>query len=159
MVMLKDNHIDAAGGIHNAVNRVREYLNANGRQHIPIEVETRNIAEVKAALDIAYQSTPFVTRIMLDNMVKLTPANDGTMTADCTALNDAMTVINAYTAAHPDNRIETEASGNVTLGSVAEIAKSGVTFISSGALTHSVTALDISFKIQSEPTPNGTAPT
>ena len=154
MVMLKDNHIDAAGGIANAVTRVREYLNANGRKNIPIEVETRNINEVNTALQVSYQATPYVTRIMLDNMVKLIPQQNGAVVADCQLLSEAMQVITTYTQAHPHHHIETEASGNVTLVSVKQIAATNVTYISCGALTHSVTALDISFKIKSEVTNN-----
>lgn len=118
MIMLKDNHIDSSGGITAAVNKTREFLKSNNKD-LKIEVETRNMAEVKEALDLK------VDRIMLDNF---TP--EGCKLA-CALIKD---------------EVETEASGGINIHNVKEYADSGVNYISVGALTHSVNALDISFK-------------
>lgn len=130
MVMIKDNHITAAGSITKAVEAAQHYLAANNI-HVPIEVETRTLAEVEEALAIGG-----VDRIMLDNMTKILP--DGMF--DVSMLQQAVARING--------RFATEASGNVTLERVNQIASTGVDYISSGALTHSVIALDISLKIR-----------
>ena len=130
MVMIKDNHIAAAGSITAAVARTAQYLREHGLAGMPVEVEASTLEEVREAL----RSCPgdeagadaCVTRIMLDNM-------------SVDAMRQAVELIG--------NRVETEASGNVTLDTVAAIAATGVTFISSGALTHSVKALDISLNI------------
>lgn len=119
MIMLKDNHIDSAGGITQAVNRTKEYLNANALT-LGIEVETRNLAEVREALALGG-----IQRIMLDNF---NPA----------ACREAVQVIGG--------QCETEASGGINLSNVRLYAETGVQFISLGSLTHSATALDISFK-------------
>jgi nicotinate-nucleotide pyrophosphorylase (carboxylating) len=116
MVMIKDNHIAAAGGITAAVERVRAY----DTRRRPIEVEVTNLQELDEALALD------VDRIMLDNMDVEQMAEAVRMTAGRTAL---------------------EASGNVSLETVAAIAATGVDFISVGALTHSVKALDISFDL------------
>ncbi|AEC05442.1 quinolinate phoshoribosyltransferase [Arabidopsis thaliana] len=137
MVMIKDNHISAAGGIVNAVKSVDEYLKQKNLE-MDVEVETRTLEEVKEVLEYASGSETRLTRIMLDNMV--VPLENGDV--DVTMLKDAVELING--------RFETEASGNVTLETVHKIGQSGVTFISSGALTHSVKALDISLKIDTE---------
>lgn len=134
MVMIKDNHVSAAGGVKQAVEAVHAYLKETGRQ-VPIEVETRTFDEVKTVVALHKAGTK-VDRIMLDNMV--TVGDDGSI--DCTRLEQALAII--------DKTIPTEASGNVTLATVGTIAKTGVDYISSGSLTHSVTALDISLKIQ-----------
>ena len=115
--MLKDNHIDAGGGITKTVSTLREKLGHT----VKIEVETRNMDEVKEAVEVGADI------IMLDNMTA-----------------DQMREATAYIA----GRALTEASGNITLENLAEKAKSGVDIISMGALTHSVMALDISMKIQ-----------
>ena len=115
MVMIKDNHIDAAGGITAAVQRTRERWG----ERFAIEVETRTLAEVREALECGVQ------RIMLDNMP------DELMSA-------AVALV--------DGAVETEASGNVTLERIPAIAATGVDFISVGALTHTVTALDFSLR-------------
>lgn len=120
MVLIKDNHIVASAGIRNAVERSVSYLRRK-RLDVAIEVETRNLDEVSEAL-----SCPGVRRIMLDNF----------STAEMTK---AVTLI-----AH---RVEVEASGGITLDNVRSVAETGVDFISIGALTHSVKALDISFEI------------
>lgn len=132
MVMIKDNHITAAGGIGAAILKVKEHLEKLGKfKTIKIEVETRTLSEVQEALE--YKG--IVDRIMLDNMTRLLP--DGKL--DSTMLEEAIRII--------DGRVETEASGNITLETVQQTASAGVDFISSGALTHSVQALDISLKI------------
>ncbi|CAH8386966.1 unnamed protein product [Eruca vesicaria subsp. sativa] len=137
MVMIKDNHISAAGGIINAIRSVDEYLKIKNLE-MDVEVETRTLEEVKEVLEYVSGSKTRVSRIMLDNMV--VPLENGDV--DVTMLKDAVELING--------RVETEASGNVTIETVHKIGQSGVTFISSGALTHSVKALDISLKIDTE---------
>lgn len=122
MVMLKDNHNDSAGGITAAVNRTAEYLKAK-QKDLKIEVETRNLDEVKEALN-----TGAVDRIMLDNF---TPS----------ACKEAVDFI--------AGRCETEASGGINASNLRDYAASGVDYISLGALTHSVKSLDISMKTHS----------
>ena len=117
MALIKENHIAAAGGLAEAVARVR----AGDEGQRPIEVEVRTLEELATALETD------VDRIMLDNM---------SLTEMCEAVE--MTA----------GRIPLEASGNVSLKTVGAIAATGVDYISSGALTHSVTALDISFLIE-----------
>jgi nicotinate-nucleotide pyrophosphorylase (carboxylating) len=129
MFLIKDNHIAAAGGVRAAIEAARAYR-AERAPELQIEVETRTLAEVDAVLEVGG-----VDRVLLDNMVDL--ADDGRV--DVSVLAEAVRRIGG--------RIETEASGNVTLATVPAIAATGVDFISSGALTHSVRALDISLKI------------
>ncbi len=119
MIMLKDNHIDYAGGIPEAMKRVRDYMEKNGLL-LPVEIEARNMDDVALVLQ-----EEGVTRIMLDNF---TP----------TALKEAVALIGG--------RIETEASGGITPETVRAYAESGVDYISMGALTHSVKSLDLSLK-------------
>lgn len=119
MIMLKDNHIDFSGGITNAVAKAKKYL-LDKKLDLKIEVETRNIEEVKEAV-----ATNAVDRIMLDNY---TPEK----------IIEALKYI-------PSN-IETEASGGIVLENIKNYAETGVNFISVGALTHSATALDLSLK-------------
>ena len=119
MIMLKDNHVDSAGGITAAVGRTVEYLERTGK-NLKIEVETRNLEEVQEALN-----TGRVDRIMLDNF---SPEL-------CAA---AVKLINGG--------CETEASGGITPENIKEYAAAGVDFISLGMLTHSVKSLDISMK-------------
>ena len=119
MIILKDNHVDYAGGIRPAIEATRAYLARTGRQ-LPIEVETRTLAEVQQALDMGG-----IDRIMLDNM---SPAQ----------LREAVRLI--------AGRFPTEASGGITEASIAEVAATGVDFISVGALTHSTKSLDLSLK-------------
>jgi nicotinate-nucleotide pyrophosphorylase (carboxylating) len=116
MAMVKDNHIDGAGGLAAAVERLR----ARHGRALPIEVEVKNLDELRVALTLP------VERIMLDNM-------------DLAAMRQAV----AITA----GRIPLEASGNVTLQTVRAIAETGVDYISSGALTHSAPTLDISLRL------------
>jgi nicotinate-nucleotide pyrophosphorylase (carboxylating) len=120
MVLIKDNHISAAGGITAAVRTCFSYLKTK-RYQIKIEVETKNLAEVKEAL-----SLNGIHRIMLDNY----SVDD---------MKKAVQLIN--------HAVEVEASGNVSLENVRAIAETGVDFISVGALTHSPKALDISLKV------------
>ena len=119
MILVKDNHVDYAGGIKAAIRNVVKYLERTGIK-IPVEIETRNLDEVKAVLDEGN-----VNRIMLDNF-------------SYDMLRQAVSLIG--------NRYETEASGGITLETVEEYAKTGVDFVSVGALTHSVTSLDLSLK-------------
>jgi nicotinate-nucleotide pyrophosphorylase (carboxylating) len=137
MVLIKDNHVTAAGGVKEAVLAARELLEKRGQfGKIKIELETRTLEEVKEAMELRES----IDRIMLDNMVQFKYAEDGTRLVDTSKLEDALEII--------QGKLETEVSGNVTLESIPEISKTGVDYISSGALTHSVTALDISLKIK-----------
>lgn len=137
MVLIKDNHISAAGGISNAINSVDLYLQQRNLK-MNVEVETRTLEEVHEVLHYATQNKTSLTRMMLDNMVVPLPSGD----VDVSMLKEAVDIING--------RFETEASGNVTLQTIQKIGQTGVTYISSGALTHSVKALDISLKIDTE---------
>ncbi|KAL9679399.1 hypothetical protein QQ045_017258 [Rhodiola kirilowii] len=137
MVLIKDNHVSIAGGIKNALKSVDSYLQERNLQ-MEVEIETRTLEEVKEVLDYASHTKSSLTRIMLDNMVVPLPNGD----IDVSMLKEAVALI--------DGRYETEASGNVTIETVHKIGQAGVTFISSGALTHSVKALDISLKIDTK---------
>lgn len=117
MIMLKDNHIDFAGGIENAITRANDYIRDNNLD-IRIEIEVRNFNELKEVL-----STGRVNRIMLDNF---TPSD----------LKKAIEII--------DGRYETESSGGITLETIKDYAISGVDYISVGALTHNIKSLDLS---------------
>lgn len=137
MVLIKDNHISIAGGVTNALRSVDLYLTERNLQ-MEVEVETRTLDEVKEVLHYASQTKTSLTRIMLDNMVVPQPNGD----VNVSMLKEAVELING--------RFDTEASGNVTFETVHKIGQTGVTYISSGALTHSVKALDISLKIDTE---------
>jgi nicotinate-nucleotide pyrophosphorylase (carboxylating) len=117
MVMIKDNHIDAAGSITAAVNAVRAYPDA---EELPIEVEVKNLDELWEALPLN------VDRVLLDNMTEAQMCEAVQITA---------------------GRVPLEASGNMSLERVAAVAATGVDFISVGALTHSAPALDLSMRI------------
>jgi nicotinate-nucleotide pyrophosphorylase (carboxylating) len=119
MIMLKDNHVDYAGGIRAAITATHRYLKQHNKD-LRIVIETRNLSEVQQALD-----TGGIDRIMLDNMP---PA----------LMREAVQIING--------QYETEASGGITETTIAEVAASGVDFISVGALTHSTKSLDLSLK-------------
>ena len=119
MILLKDNHIDFAGGIENAISRCHEYLKEKGKD-LKIEIEVRDFAELQRVLDFGG-----VDRIMLDNF---TPAET----------KKAVDMI--------AGRFETESSGGITFDTIRDYAEQGVDFISVGALTHSVKGLDMSFK-------------
>ncbi|MCD7828743.1 MAG: carboxylating nicotinate-nucleotide diphosphorylase [Clostridiales bacterium] len=115
--MLKDNHIDAGGGIERTVEKLREKIGHT----VKIEVETRNLDEVRQAVKAGADI------IMLDNM----------------SLEDMKSAVSFI-----DGRALTEASGNVTVDNIRDVASAGVDIISMGALTHSVKAFDISMKIK-----------
>lgn len=119
MIMLKDNHIDMAGGISAAINRTKEYLRAIDKK-LPVEIETRNLSEVQEVL-----KTGGIDIIMLDNM-------------DVPTIREAVRLIGG--------KYKTEASGGVTEQTIRGIAESGVDYISVGALTHAVKSLDLSLK-------------
>jgi len=119
MILLKDNHVDFAGGIANAINRCHEYLKAKGKG-LKIEIEVRNFEELQQVLDMGG-----VDRIMLDNF----------STEDTKKAVDII-----------GGRFETESSGGITFETIRSYAECGVDFISVGALTHSVKGLDMSFK-------------
>ena len=118
MILIKDNHIDFAGGIPQAVEAARKYLAEKGKD-LKIEVEVRNTDEIKQALALD------IDRIMLDSF---TP--ERTL--------EAVKLI--------DGRVEVESSGGITLDTLRDYGECGVDFISVGALTHSVKGLDMSFK-------------
>lgn len=119
MIMLKDNHIDYAGGVRNAIARTREYLERNALD-LKVEIEARNIADVELIL-----KTGDVDRIMLDNF----------------SIEDTARAVKIISGA-----IETESSGGITLETIRDYAECGVDFISVGALTHHVKSLDMSLK-------------
>ena len=119
MILVKDNHVDYAGGVHKALHQIKNYLEKNER-HLKIEVEARSMKEVE---EILQEGIAF--RILLDNFQ---PAQ----------LKEAVAFI--------DGRVETEASGGITEENVREYALSGVDYISMGALTHHVKSLDLSLK-------------
>ena len=118
MILLKDNHVDFCGGIHNAITRAKEYCKAQGKD-LKIEIEVRNFQELEEAL------AEHPDRIMFDNF-----------TPEDTAR--AVKMVNG--------QCETESSGGITFDTMIPYAKAGVDFISFGALTHSVKGLDLSFK-------------
>lgn len=120
MILLKDNHIDFAGGIANAINKANEYIKANHKDGMKIEIEVRNFDELDEAL-----ATGHVDRIMLDNF---TPENT----------KKAVDIV--------AGRCELESSGGITLDTLRDYGECGVDYISVGALTHSVKGLDMSFK-------------
>ena len=122
MAMIKDNHIKMAGGIAKAVEQVRARI----AQGIKVEVETTNIDEVHQAIAAGADI------IMLDNM-------------DTQAMTEAVKIINAA-----NKGIKTEASGNMSIPRLKEVAATGVDYISVGALTHTVKGMDISMNIQVE---------
>jgi nicotinate-nucleotide pyrophosphorylase (carboxylating) len=119
MIMLKDNHIDYAGGISQAINKTKEYLAENNKK-LKIEVEARDLDEVKQILQVGG-----VDRIMLDNF-------------NYTDLKKAVELIGVSS--------ETEASGGITRDTLRNYAECGVNFISVGALTHQINSLDLSLK-------------
>jgi len=119
MIMLKDNHVDFAGGIANAIQAARKYLKEKGKD-LKIEIEVRNFDELEQVLAVGG-----VDRIMLDNF---TPEDT------CKAVKMI------------DGKYEIESSGGITFDTMLDYARCGVDFISVGALTHSVKSLDMSFK-------------
>lgn len=125
MILIKDNHVDFAGGIHNAVEAARKWCAENGKE-LKIEVEVRNEDEIRQAL------AENVDRIMLDNF---TPERT----------RGAVEIIRADDKAN-NRHTEIESSGGITLDTLRSYGETGVDFISVGALTHSVKGLDMSFK-------------
>ena len=119
MILIKDNHIDFAGGIEKAIQRANDYCRENGKD-LKIEVEVRSLDDIRRVLEHGG-----VDRIMFDNF---TPE----LTREAVAL--------------VDGRAETESSGGITLENLRAYGETGVDFISVGALTHSVKGLDMSFK-------------
>lgn len=119
MILIKDNHVDFAGGINQAIEAANSYLMKN-RRSLPIEIEVRNFNELDEVL-----LTGKVNRIMLDNFSP-------------TDLRKAVEII--------DGRYETEASGGITEETLRSYAETGVDFISVGALTHQIKSLDLSLK-------------
>jgi nicotinate-nucleotide pyrophosphorylase (carboxylating) len=119
MILIKDNHIDAAGGIENAILQCRKFLQKNNLQ-LKIEVETRNLDEVKKAVPL------MPDRIMLDNF----PIEQ---------VKEAVEII--------DRKTETEASGGINENNLYQYAQTGVDFISIGSLTHQINSLDLSLKL------------
>ncbi len=119
MILIKDNHIDFAGGIQQAINATHNYLKNKGLS-LKIEIEVRDFEELNKVLEIGN-----VHRIMLDNF---TPEQ----------LKEAIKII--------DGRFETEASGGITIKTIRSYAESGVDYISVGALTHQIQSLDMSLK-------------
>ncbi|MBQ7361147.1 MAG: carboxylating nicotinate-nucleotide diphosphorylase [Bacteroidaceae bacterium] len=119
MILLKDNHVDFAGGIKQAIERAKEYCKAKGKD-LKIEIEVRNFDELQQVLDLGG-----VDRIMFDNF-------------DTDATRKAVEMVGG--------RFETESSGGITFDTLRDYALCGVDFISVGALTHSVKGLDMSFK-------------
>jgi len=119
MILLKDNHVDFAGGITNAIDRARNYCKAKD-MNLKIEIEVRNFDELQQVLNHGG-----VDRIMLDNF----------------SVQDTCTAVQLI-----EGRCETESSGGITFDTIRDYAQAGVDFISVGALTHSVKGLDMSFK-------------
>ena len=119
MILIKDNHVDYAGGIGQAIEGARNYLAANHKK-LAIEIEVRNIDELEQVMQ-----TGGVDRIMLDNF-------------NFSDLRDAVNMI--------EGKFITEASGGITIDNIREYAACGVDYISVGALTHSVKSLDLSLK-------------
>jgi nicotinate-nucleotide pyrophosphorylase (carboxylating) len=119
MILIKDNHVDFAGGIAKAIMAAHAYQQKNSLT-LPVEIETRTLEEVQEALD-----TGHINRIMLDNF-------------SINLLHEAVALIGG--------KYETEASGGITLQTLRDYAQTGVDFISSGALTHSVKSLDFSMR-------------
>ena len=119
MILLKDNHVDFAGGIANAINRCHEYLREKGLD-LKIEIEVRNFDELRQAMECGG-----INRIMLDNF----------------SVADTRKAVEMVAG-----RFETESSGGITFDTIRDYAECGVDFISVGALTHSVKGLDMSFK-------------
>jgi nicotinate-nucleotide pyrophosphorylase (carboxylating) len=119
MILVKDNHVDFAGGVSQALSQVKSYLEATGK-NLRVEVEARNMQEVKQIVE-----SGIAFRVLLDNM---TPEQIG----------EAVQWI--------DGRVETEASGGITEVNIRDYALAGVDYVSMGALTHQIHSLDLSLK-------------
>jgi nicotinate-nucleotide pyrophosphorylase (carboxylating) len=119
MIMLKDNHIDYAGGIENAIKRTQDYLSRT-KKNLKVEIEARNLDDLRKILDIGGAD-----RIMLDNF----------------SINETREAVKIIAG-----RCEIESSGGITLETIRAYAECGVDFISAGALTHHIKSLDMSLK-------------
>ena len=119
MILIKDNHVDYSGGIRNAIENTKNYLQKTNKQ-LAIEIEVRNLDELQQVLE-----TGGVDRILLDNF-------------NFDDLRKAVSII--------DGKFDTEASGGITIDNIRQYAECGVDYISVGALTHSVKSLDLSLK-------------
>jgi nicotinate-nucleotide pyrophosphorylase (carboxylating) len=119
MILLKDNHIDYAGGIRNAIDKTRKYLEKNNLQ-LKVEIEARSMEDVRTILSVGG-----IDRIMLDNFT----------------IGDTLMAVKEISG-----RYETESSGGINLSTIRSYAECGVDFISVGALTHHVKSLDMSLK-------------
>jgi len=119
MILLKDNHIDYAGGISNAIHKTRTYLKRNNL-NLKVEIEARSLEEVRTILAVGG-----VDRIMLDNF----------------SVEDTIIAVKEISG-----RFETESSGGIDLSTIRTYAECGVDFISVGALTHHIKSLDMSLK-------------
>lgn len=124
MILIKDNHVDYAGGIQNALLNTQQYLQDH-ELPLAIEIEVRNLNELQQVLDVSVRHNIALKRIMLDNF-------------NLPTLKQAVKLI--------DKRYETEGSGGITFDNARDYACCGVDFISMGALTHSVRSLDMSLK-------------
>ncbi len=136
MILIKDNHVDFAGGIPQAVKAAKEWCKANGKD-LQIEQEVRNTEEIQAALEAG------VDRIMLDNF---TPERTLEAVKQIRAYTASPEELAADTHKHSGKDVEIESSGGITLDTLRAYGECGVDFISVGALTHSVKGLDMSFK-------------
>ncbi len=130
MIMLKDNHVDYAGGIEKAIQSAQNYCKTN-KKNLKIEIETRNLEEVKQVLKVSQNGQP-IDFLMLDNMTN-------------EMMREAVLLIEKFNTSSP-KKIMSEASGGITLETVTNISKTGVNSISVGALTHSYQSLDMSLK-------------
>ncbi|HEY9001187.1 MAG TPA: carboxylating nicotinate-nucleotide diphosphorylase [Mucilaginibacter sp.] len=119
MILIKDNHVDYSGGIKQAIQNTKDYLQKTGKK-LAIEIEVRNLDELQQVLDLGG-----IDRILLDNF-------------NFDNLRKAVSMING--------KYETEASGGITIDNIRQYAECGVDYISMGALTHSVRSLDLSLK-------------
>jgi nicotinate-nucleotide pyrophosphorylase (carboxylating) len=119
MIMLKDNHVDFAGGIEKAIQQTREYLEREGRS-LRIEIEARDLDDVREILRVGR-----IDRIMLDNF----------------SIPDTRSAVELI-----KGKYETESSGSISLVNIRDYAECGVDYVSVGALTHSVRGLDLSLK-------------
>ena len=119
MILIKDNHIDFAGGIEKSIQKTKEYLTAN-KKSLKIEIEARSLDDVNKIL-----ATGGIDRILLDNF----------------SIEDTRAAVNLISG-----RFETESSGNITLDSIRNYADCGVDYISVGALTHQIKSIDLSLK-------------
>jgi len=127
MMLIKDNHLDLAGGIKAVMVEIMKYKSVNKESSVKIEIEVRNFAELKKVMD---DGQGLVDRIMLDNF-------------SVPDLSKAVTMI--------DGRFESEASGGINPDNIRSYAETGVDFVSVGALTHNFRSLDMNLKVVSKP--------